>query len=250
MDTQNVLLDASEMLKRAWAIYKQKWSLFAQVMIIPLLFAAIFSLSSGGGTSFNPSPVAVSNWGMYFVLFLAYVVIASVGQLALMYSVKGSAENQADMSIQSYYKTAWNNIRSYWWVMFLSAVIVIGGLILLIVPGIIFAVWYCLASFVLISENLKGMNALNKSKEYVKGRWGKVFFRIFFIGIVSMIASIVFGIVSRIFGSAGMALGQIASGLVITPVVVLYTFMMYQNLKETVSSTTTPVVPTTPTPVQ
>lgn len=167
-----------------------------------------------------------------------------------MYSVKGSVENQADMSVESYYKTAWNNIRSYWWVLFLSGIICLGGFILLIVPGIIFAIWYCLASFILISENLKGMNALNKSKEYVKGRWGQVFWRILVVAVASMIASIVIGIVSRIFGSAGMALGQVASGLVITPVVVIYTFMMYTNLKETVSTNTAPVIPVATTPTQ
>ncbi len=90
------------------------------------------------------------------------------------------------------------------WVSILTGLAVIGGLILLIIPGLIFAAWFSLAVFVAVEEDLKGMAALKRSKELVKGRvwemWGLyslssvagIFNIIPFVGwIVSLVFSIV-----------------------------------------------------------
>lgn len=69
--------------------------------------------------------------------------------------------------------------------------ITMGGMILLIVPGIILAVWFTFTMFVLVDNQGSGFTALLKSKALVKGRWWEVFGTIIalavVIGIISMI---------------------------------------------------------------
>ena len=55
-------------------------------------------------------------------------------------------------------------------IVILSALAVLGGLILFIVPGIIFAAWFMLAEYVLIKENLGVVASMKRSRQLVKGR--------------------------------------------------------------------------------
>ena len=93
-------------------------------------------------------------------------------------------------------------------------------------PGIIFAVWFSWAVFVLIAEDLKGMNALLKSKEYVKGKWGSVFWRLLFIYGISFI--LIFTLL-KIF--LGKEISNFVIGLFLTPLVTIYLFLLYSHLK-------------------
>jgi hypothetical protein len=41
----------------------------------------------------------------------------------------------------------------------------------LIIPGIIFGVYYMLAEYILIDKNIAGMDAVRLSKKYLEGLW-------------------------------------------------------------------------------
>jgi len=51
----------------------------------------------------------------------------------------------------------------------------VGGLILLIIPGILFAVWFILSSQCVILEDSTAVSSLGRSKYYVGGNWWKMF---------------------------------------------------------------------------
>lgn len=72
------------------------------------------------------------------------------------------------------------NATPYIWRMLGLAILlilaVVGGLILFIIPGLIFMAWFSLASYILVSENLGIIDSMKRSKELVRGRvwemWG------------------------------------------------------------------------------
>jgi len=72
----------------------------------------------------------------------------------------------------------------------------IGLFLLLIVPGIIFMIYWIFAFFALLIERAQPMQALKQSKVLVKGRWWRVCFYIlgssFTVGIVSAVIGIFF----------------------------------------------------------
>lgn len=169
------------------------------------------------------------------ILFFAITfIIQAWGQTALLYAIKDSQEK---IRIIESYRKGWRKIFSYWWIVFLAGLITTGGFVLLVIPGVIFAIWFSLAVFILIAEDLRGMNALLKSREYVKGKWISVFWRFFFIGalyaIIVLVPNFIFN--DFIFNFFEVPFASNISGFIIglflTPLVTIYGFLVYSNLK-------------------
>ncbi len=105
------------------------------------------------------------------------------------------------------------------WVSFLTGFIVCGGYFLLIVPGIIFSIWFFFAQFVLVKEDVRGMEALLKSREYVRGQWLAVAIRLLLIWGLSFIV-----------GAIPLA-GPFLS-IAFIPYVVIYHYLIYRDLRQ------------------
>lgn len=212
--TISFLPSARAILGQAWAIYKQRLGTFLGIMVIPMLIITVSSVILAAGRGFLGIPI---------------FIISLWGQTALLYAIK---DNQERIGVIESYRRGWHKILSYLWVSLLVLFIIMGGLLLLIVPGIIFAVWFGLAIYILIAEDLKGMNALLKSREYVKGKWGSVFWRFFFIfaisGIISLVLNLIFNFLKIPFGKE---ISNFIIGLFLTPLTMTYGFLVYSNLK-------------------
>jgi uncharacterized membrane protein len=85
-------------------------------------------------------------------------------------------------------------------------------------PGVIFAVWFFFAPFVFIDEDVRGMNALLKSKEYVRGRWFGVCLRLLAIWLIAVLVASI------------PIVGQVLA-LFLIPFSFVYTFLLYKDLK-------------------
>lgn len=73
---------------------------------------------------------------------------------------------------------------SYLGLSLLTALFVLLWMLLLIIPGIVYAVFYSFASYVLFFEGLKGRAALKRSIEIVKGYFWPVFGRFLLVGLL------------------------------------------------------------------
>ncbi len=106
---------------------------------------------------------------------------------------------------------------------------VLGGLLLLIVPGIILAFSFVFALWVVVAEDGRGISALARSQDYVRGRFGKVVGRLLFL----VLLYIPFYIVSS------LVKGEPAVVFVIQIIFILlgilgnvYTFVLYKYVRE------------------
>lgn len=61
------------------------------------------------------------------------------------------------------------------WTSILMGLAIMGGFILLIIPGILFAFWFSLATHVVVVEKISGGAALTRSKNLVSGNLGTLF---------------------------------------------------------------------------
>ena len=109
-------------------------------------------------------------------------------------------------------------ILPFAWIFLLYGFIIAGGYLLLIIPGVIFTVWFAFAQFIMPGENVHGMEALLKSREYVRGHWLDVALRLFLIWILS-------GFVSAIpfFG--------FILALLFFPYVMIFHCLIYRDLR-------------------
>ena len=69
---------------------------------------------------------------------------------------------------------------------------IMGGMFLLIIPGIIFAFWFCLATHVVVIENISGPAALGRSRALMRGN----IVTVLVLGIVMLIISAAIGAVA------------------------------------------------------
>lgn len=229
------------LLRQAWAILKQRFSTFLGVVAIPILIASVFIivLSVGGffGLSLLSTKFAAGGVVLLLVLLVVFVLVIIIGQIwaqtALLHAV---IHNQEKIGVIESYRRGWHKVFPYLWVSFLSGLIIVGGFLLFIVPGIIFAIWFSLAFIVLVSEDMRGMNALLKSREYVTGRWGSVFWRLIFIGIVSYLVSLIPAFIflfletSKILEVVRIII-SFSISLLFTPLMMIYLFLIYSHLK-------------------
>lgn len=232
---------ATDIFKQAWTIYKKRLGFFLSVTIIPMA-AIVISWATLSGAVFLQDKISSSVVGFLLLvfagllLFTTAVIIQAWGQTALLYAIKDHQEN---IGVKEAYRRGWPKIISYWWVNALTGFIIMGGLLLFVAPGIIFAVWFSLAMFILIAEDTPGMNALLKSREYMRGKWGAVFLRYLFIGLISLVYFLapififmILGVFLKIpFKEEILQLVAGALNLFWAPLITIYSFLIYEHLK-------------------
>ncbi|MFX1487270.1 MAG: zinc-ribbon domain-containing protein [Promethearchaeota archaeon] len=143
-------------------------------------------------------------------------------------------------------------------ILFGLAVIV--GFILLIIPGILFFVWFLLSSQCVILEDQTAASSLGRSKYYVGGNWWKTFGVVIVAGIIMGVGmaisnAIAYAFVTGLAGIIGYTfIVSVISGIVsaivtafITPFWIVAATVLYHDLKARKSSLpTTPAAPKSP----
>jgi len=236
------LSSPTDLLKESWGIYKARFKIFIGIvlasMIVAMIFVGIVIAGTLGIQFFNSPAMFI----LLIPLFFGMIILQYWSQASLIYAVKDTEEN---IGIKESYRRGWHKIGSIFWVGLLSGIIVMGGYLLLIIPGIIFAIWFSLTAIIVVAEDLGGMNALLKSKSYVTGYWWEIFWRLLFLGLILGGISLIFGIPGWIINFvAGLtkstslsAVGAIVSfagsivSFLLAPLTVIYTFLIYKNLK-------------------
>lgn len=231
-----MLLNAKTLLDQAWEIYKKRPRVFLGIMAFPVfasLLLTAFLLLGENLLRLDSASLNMLGFGMLIssaVLTLGIIIIQLWSQTALLCAIKDREEN---IGIKESYRQGWNKIASYFWVSFLSGIIISGGLFLFFVPGLIFFIWFSLASFVFISENKKGWSALMASKGYVRGNWRGVFWRFLCIGTLAYLFLYLFNMLAVFTAVPGIEKIYFYVGYILmSPMVIIYSFLIYENLKK------------------
>jgi hypothetical protein len=211
------LAGIGDLLGRAWGIYKERmWTLLA--VGFAAVFLPVLSLAVPLGLGYvvwqaMPDLKAVIMLVSMLLALVGAVWLGNWGMSAFLIAV---ADEQC--GIKEAFRQARPKILAHVWLGVLTGLIVTGAHLLLVIPGVIFTVWFFFAPFVFIDEDVRGINALLKSKEYVRGRWFGVCLRLLAIWCIAiLIASI-------------PIIGQVLA-LFLIPFSFVYTFLLYKDLK-------------------
>ena len=226
----DVLPGIGDLLERVFRAYKDMFWTLVGIMLPPFLLGWIgwgiwWFLSLVGviaKTSFEDTNGLILL--LFLILFgLIFFVIFSIvslwSQVALLCAIK---EREHNMGVKEAFRMGWHKIISYYWVSILSTFMVLGGLLLFFVPGIILAIWFNLALYILIAEDKKGINALFRSKQLVDGKWWTVFWRQLLIALMVVGAGVIISFIPW---------GKNVAGLFTAPFIHVFGFLLYQDLK-------------------
>jgi hypothetical protein len=232
-----------EILSAAFNIYKanaSKLILIVAIVVVPLSFlSALFSGVVFAGTKHTvvlfgrPVEVIDRSFGLFvagaLVTAVISVIISAVLQAAILRAAAQATVGDP-VDPEESYRFGFKRLGSVILVSLLVGLAVAGGFILLIIPGIIFLVFFAVSVPVLIVENRRGRAAMSRSWNLVKGHFWHA------LGVI-VVAAIITGFVSGIIGSIGGSAWVVrwiftAIGTVITaPFTALVSVLLYLDLR-------------------
>lgn len=254
MNNKTHLIGIGVLFKEAGSLFKKGfWRLLAVMLIawvisfIPILliiattvlfvlpgayFIISEALQDSGFSWFNeyvlkvlPNLAGKVNSSIPIIIGLALACLAVLagfwGALAQIIAVRDIREG---IGIKRAFKEAWKKLLSFTWISLLTSLIIFAGFLLLIVPGIIFSIWFAFVAYVLVCENIKGKAALSRSKELVKGCWWPILGRLALLTVLIFIVNIIVGATK--LGLIGTAITNLISIFAL-----IYNLLIYQDLK-------------------
>lgn len=219
------------LLGEAWGIYKERFDIFVGIYAVPFVTVLIFGII-GGFVSVGVDEALFELLALIAapLVFISLLIINVLTTIATLKTASGESVGFKDA-----YAFAWSKFTSYFWVMLLTGLAVLGGFILLIIPGIIFAVWFMFSHLTVLFEDKRGVEALKHSKAYVRGRWWEILGKMAYFVLISFGIIILFLIVAFV---ATFALGTFAgefvmmiSNFLVFPLSLSYTYCVYRNVR-------------------
>ncbi len=240
--TTQTLPPVDVLVGEALALYQTEYKRLSGILFIAFLMRiGSFGLAFAGlifiglfGVIVNTSPA----WLIVVLLLLLGGLLLFVGSwsdIALLTSI-----SQKTRVWESYRKTRLQ-IFPFLWLTILSSLATLGGMFLLIIPGIIISVWLLFIQFIYINEGKSGVAALYQSREYVRGRWGEVAGKFIVMPIVLGAISILFyvgisltdflGSHKLLFNGLFSILAYLFSTLIVPAFAGAYTYTLYKHVK-------------------
>lgn len=221
-----------ELISQAWGIFTKRFWLFVRITLLAVLFLLIVLGIGMVSNSLSGSSTAAAIVLVVLGFVIFFYTIFSM-QIALLIAV-----TEENISARDAYRKSSKFFVAYVLAAVFSSLAIAGGLLLLIIPGIIIMVWLSFYQFVLISEGEKGLSALSKSREYVRGKWWGVFGRLLVLFLASYIIQVITRLITDSFGKDSPAAAIIAAAILLLVCFVfscmglIYSFLIYKNLKE------------------
>jgi hypothetical protein len=214
------LHSVGSLFSESWKLYKERWSVLVEIVLLPVLVIVLGYIFIG----FGLGPAFLALGGM--VVFAGYIIFM-FSMAPLIYSIQHATG--MDESYRATVKLFWPLV----WVSILSALAVIGGFVMLLIPGIWLAVAFSVGIYVFVVEQRRGIDALRASKDYIKGYWWAVLGRTILLGILVVVAT---AIIEAPFGwIGGKVAGSIASlfiSLFFVPFSTIYHYKIFSNLRD------------------
>ncbi len=210
------LKPVGEFFRNVWQVYRDKyWQLVGLVLLpVALLTLPVFLNSVAGA-----------------ILGIVGILSAIFAQGAVIVAV---LRRDTAIAWREAYRETWFKFSSILWVAVLVSFITIGGFLLFVIPGVIFTVWFMFSLVALLVENNRGMEALLKSREYVRNYFWPVFGRyLLFVLISLVVVGVISGLVELFVGDVVIvaAFAEALLALVLIPFGVVFQVLLYENLK-------------------
>lgn len=211
--------------RSAWDHFKKEpWKLLLIVLItfIPSAISSLLSSMAQDSDSFVVSIII----GVVIIAVVIYSIILRIGSTKLFLNYFDGT----DLSIKGVF-SAYGVFWYYIGTSILYALIVLGGLILLIVPGIIWAIKYSFSLFIVVDTKAGPMDALRESSAITKGSKWKLLGFFIILAIFNMLGYLVFGV-----------------GILVTiPISMLATIYVYRELSKRRAGIVVEATPVPPT---
>ena len=222
-----------DILNTTFNLYRDNFTLFAGICAVIIVPQAILV-----------ALLAISH-SVIFAILAALISLAVPFLLtgALAQAVSARYLGRPMTVSQAYEALGTGTILTLVGVAFLSAILILIGLILFIIPGIYIAVRFVVASQAAVLERQGVTDSLRRSWNLVEGNWWRVFGIVI---VVAILVGVLEQIVSRILGAIagdvlGVGLSTLVVGVFIQPIQAIALTLLYYDLRIRKEGGTAPV---------
>jgi hypothetical protein len=210
-------LSLSRILSLSWSIYLDH---FVDILLVTLIINV-------------PLNIALQFTGRFVNNVL--VIIFSVLSVMAIVFISERAVNGETLSFSQALRLSTARWASAIGTNLLAGIILLLLSLLLILPGIIWAVYYAFSSHVVALRNEGGKSALDYSKALVQGQWGRVFGIGFILSLLAIVVLFGIGLVLNTGGSNAVidivatTLGDVVTAYTTVAITVLFLNLDYQK---------------------
>lgn len=194
---------AGAIISDTWKFFTSTWNTSVKTSVL-FLYVGMIMFASGllvytmkGNVAFS---VLDSLVGIAAAVFTYWISIRITLTMLNLEAGKNPLPAKEESS------KAWSLFWPMAWVGFLATLVIFGASLLLILPGIYFAVALAFTQIILVDQNIRGTQALGASRALVKERWWGTFWR-------QLAGAIVFGLLIGGVSMAGIAVVAGSTGV-------------------------------------
>lgn len=246
-----------EQLKSAWGIFSKNWQSLVLLTLIPMIFTAIGGIFAFLmkwivyvpmdqldpskkelvfnilGLNFSVTETVSSNVWLFVALFLvSFVVMFLVTISTTVAQFIVLKDNNPKQGLGESIKKSLPYLGNYFIFSVAYVLLLMIGFILLVIPGIIFMIWFSFGYLAIIFDDAGSIESFKKSRSLVKGYWWAVAGRLSFWILVSFIVTMAVAIAGLLVGGELAAILSNLIALIIGPVGYAYYAVVYQDLKK------------------
>lgn len=197
------------LFKESCAFYKTHFALLASIVIMPAAVDAYSSILSLG---------VFGNFLSLAVSIFAYI--------ALITAIDNPS---ATGTVQHAYRLSTTSFLRYLIVSILTEFLIVLGFLALLLPGLLFMVWFTCAPFVVILEKRDIFDSITQSREYARGKWTPIFSRLVVLVLITcaIVVPCVLLLSLTTVGDSGIYL----LSWLVTPLIYTYLYLLYKEIK-------------------
>lgn len=241
-------LTLSDHFKNTWEVFKRTWlsyvkvvgvgiGLFFVIGLIGVIIGLPLMISSGGSAPdlfTDPSPAQIAGIVLVVLWIIASIVATIVYFTWLPIASIFILDHKDRLSLGELFRKSKPLLFPYFLLSLFVGLLVLGGWVFLVIPGIIISLLFVFVSFVFVLEDKRGTTTLKRSYQMVKENFWTVLLRVFVIQAVLFVGSYLldslaqesdaFSLISFAFSVLGGWFAQ------------AYMYLLYKQMKKRVPS--------------
>jgi len=215
-------------LGTALEVYGQRfWTFFAIALVGQFLLTlggTFLSLVSREEPTLNNAAVMAAGVAAFLVGLIPYAMQVPAMFFALAETHRGRPVTIGQAFDRASARLTWEAF----WANLIAGWLTVGGVLLGVVPGIVFGVWFCLSDVVVVLEGERNLGALRRSQRLVKGHGGKALALLLVSFLMAALTLILNWLLS---GHPGAGLLWWLMGVVVAPFQYALRVLLYFDLR-------------------
>ncbi len=232
----NSLIPVGQLVSQSWKLFVNRLPSFLKLVFFQFCVSLSIVALIGGGYWLYKFLPAINNRDLYIVLYslvaLVLIVFLYILKLRIQISTMYVPTTLVQKTFGEYFWLSKGKAISFFFLSLLQLLIIFGGAVLLIIPGIIFAIGIAFSNWVFVVEGKSGFDAIYQSLRYAyKRKWALL--------LRGLVLSIAVGIVAAIskYLNTGSEIVNIVISTIISVFVsgyaLCYGYLLFRSAVET-----------------